>query len=41
MLVSSKPVGLQVLGYGEYTSYHHPGGLNLTEIAPPPPDIIK
>ncbi len=36
-LIASKPVGLQVLGYGEYTSYQYPGGLNLTLIAPPPP----
>ncbi len=36
-LVSSKPVGLQVMGYGSYTSYQYPGGLNLTAIAEPPP----
>ncbi len=36
-LIASQPVGLQVLGYGEYTSYQYPGGLNLTLIAPPPP----
>jgi IgGFc binding protein len=37
ILVASAPVGLQVLGYGAYTSYQYPGGLNLTPIAPPPP----
>jgi hypothetical protein len=36
-LTSKKPVGIQVLGYGEYTSYQYPGGLNLELIAPPPP----
>jgi hypothetical protein len=35
-LEASAPVGLQVLGYGEYTSYQYPGGLNLALIAPPP-----
>jgi hypothetical protein len=32
-------VGIQVVGYGSYTSYQYPGGLNLTLIAPPPPPI--
>jgi hypothetical protein len=36
-LTSSRPVGLQVMGYGAYTSYQYPGGLNLKIIAPPPP----
>lgn len=36
-LTSDKPVGLQVMGYGAYTSYQYPGGLNLKLIAPPPP----
>ncbi|RYE83947.1 MAG: hypothetical protein EOO75_18720 [Myxococcales bacterium] len=40
ILESDKPVGLQVMGYGSYTSYQYPGGANLTLIAPPPPDII-
>ncbi len=35
-LTASKPVGLQVMGYGSYTSYQYPGGLNLKSIAPPP-----
>jgi hypothetical protein len=35
-LTSDKPVGIQVMGYGTYTSYQYPGGLNLGEIAPPP-----
>ena len=38
-LTSTKPVGLQVVGYGQYTSYQYPGGLNLNQItaSPPPP----
>jgi hypothetical protein len=36
-LKSTKPVGIQVYGYGQYTSYQYPGGLNLKSIAPPPP----
>lgn len=36
-LEASKPVGLQVLGYGENTTYQYPGGLNLGKIAPAPP----
>jgi hypothetical protein len=37
VLTSAAPVGIQVIGYGSYTSYQYPGGLNLTVIAPPPP----
>ena len=37
VLTSTVPVGIQVLGYGLYTSYQYPGGLNLQLIAPPPP----
>ncbi len=37
LLVSDKPVGIQVAGYGKYTSYQYPGGSNLTHIAPAPP----
>ena len=36
VLTSSNPVGIQVAGYGQYTSYYYPGGLNLKTIAPPP-----
>ena len=36
VLRSDVPVGIQVVGYGEYTSYQYPGGLNLSLIAPPP-----
>ena len=36
VLEGDKPMGIQVLGYGSYTSYHYPGGLNLSAIAPPP-----
>ncbi len=37
LLISDKPVGIQVMGYGSYTSYQYPGGSNLQSIAPPPP----
>jgi IgGFc binding protein len=37
VLLASAPVGLQVMGYGLYTSYQYPGGLDLKQIAPPPP----
>ncbi|MFO0667403.1 MAG: IgGFc-binding protein [Polyangiaceae bacterium] len=37
VLESSVPVGIQVLGYGENTTYQYPGGLNLAVIAAPPP----
>ncbi len=37
VLESSNPVGIQVLGYGENTTYQYPGGLNLGTIAAPPP----
>jgi hypothetical protein len=37
LLESTEPVGIQVMGYGLYTSYQYPGGLNLNVIAPPPP----
>jgi IgGFc binding protein len=36
VLVASNPVGLQVMGYGAYTSYTYPGGLDLKQISPPP-----
>jgi hypothetical protein len=35
-LAADKPVGVQVLGYGGYTSYAYPGGLDLRLISPPP-----
>ena len=37
VLTSSEAVGIQVIGYGSYTSYQYPGGMNLRTIAPPPP----
>lgn len=37
VLTATEAVGIQVLGYGSYTSYQYPGGLNLKSIAPPPP----
>jgi hypothetical protein len=39
VLEASHGVGLQVMGYGSYTSYQYPGGLNLEAIAPPPPPV--
>ena len=36
VLESDQPVGIQVEGYGSYTSYYYPGGLDLKQIAPPP-----
>jgi len=36
-LSAPQPVGLQIMGYGKYTSYQYPGGLDLARIAPPPP----
>ncbi len=35
-LTSDVPMGIQVLGYGQYTSYQYPGGGNLSLIAPVP-----
>ncbi|MCA1664277.1 MAG: IgGFc-binding protein [Myxococcales bacterium] len=35
-LTSDMPMGIQVLGYGQYTSYQYPGGGNLSLIAPVP-----
>jgi hypothetical protein len=35
-LESTRPVGLQILGYGANTSYQYPGGLNLKLISIPP-----
>jgi hypothetical protein len=37
VLEATTGVGVQVLGYGLYTSYQYPAGLNLKHIAPPPP----
>ncbi len=39
VLEASAPVGLQVMGYGSYTSYQYPGGSDLAAIAPPPPPV--
>ena len=35
-LTATKPVGIQVMGFGAFTSYHYPGGLDLNQIAPTP-----
>jgi hypothetical protein len=37
VLTASQRVGIQVVGYGTATSYMYPGGLDLANIAPPPP----
>ncbi len=37
VLEASEPVSIQVIGYGVYTSYQYPGGMNLGVIAAPPP----
>ena len=36
-LTALQPVGMQVMGYGQYTSYQYPGGLDLKGITAPPP----
>jgi len=36
VLLATKPVGVQVVGFGAYASYAYPGGLDLRPIAPPP-----
>jgi IgGFc binding protein len=33
---ASEPVGVQVVGYGRFTSYQYPGGLDLSPISQPP-----
>ena len=38
-LTSARPVGLQVMGYGAYTSYTYPGGLSVVAISPPPSPV--
>jgi hypothetical protein len=41
VLTGTNPFGVQVIGYGDYTSYQYPGGLDLKQIAPPPPPPVK
>ena len=36
-LSATAPVGIQIVGYGRFTSYQYPGGLNLNLITEPPP----
>jgi len=36
VLSATAAVGVQVMGYGAYTSYQYPAGLDLTEISAPP-----
>lgn len=36
VLEADNPIGIQVIGYGDNTSYQYPGGLNLGTIAAPP-----
>jgi len=38
-LTATVPVGIQVVGYGRFTSYQYPGGLNLNLVSDPPPAI--
>jgi hypothetical protein len=38
-LTGDQPFGLQISGYGQYTSYQYPAGLDLLTIAPPPAPI--
>jgi hypothetical protein len=38
-LSGDQPFGLQIEGYGQYTSYQYPAGLDLVTIAPPPGPI--
>lgn len=33
VLEGSAPIGIQVMGYGDNTSYQYPGGLNLSAIS--------
>src|SRR5262249_41787687 len=39
-LTTSAPSGLQIMGYGSYTSYQYPGGLDLTAISTAPKDTL-
>jgi IgGFc binding protein len=39
VLSGSKAFGVQVIGYGAYTSYQYPAGLDLVPISPPPPPL--
>lgn len=41
ILTGSKPFGVQVIGYGNYTSYQYPAGLDLEQISAPPPPPPK
>jgi len=36
VLEGSDPIGIQVIGYGDNTSYQYPGGLNLSAISAAP-----
>jgi hypothetical protein len=36
-LSATTAVGIQVVGYGRFTSYQYPGGLNLNLVSDPPP----
>jgi hypothetical protein len=39
-LVGTTPFGLQVIGYGDQTSYQYPGGLDLKVLGSAPPPIM-
>ncbi len=36
VLDSTEPIGIQIIGYGDNTSYQYPGGLNLSAISAAP-----
>ncbi|MBK7583186.1 MAG: IgGFc-binding protein [Myxococcales bacterium] len=36
VLVADQPVGIQVMGYGTFTSYQYPGGADIQRISLPP-----
>jgi len=37
VLTGTMPFGVQVIGYGQFTSYQYPAGLDLQQISAPPP----
>jgi len=41
VLKATNPVGIQVVGYGEFVSYNYPGGANVTKIAEPLPVLLR
>jgi hypothetical protein len=39
LLTGDRPFGVQLVGYGAYTSYQYPAGVALTRISTPPPPL--